>query len=115
MKRKILFSIIFTILGISAFQISIDRVVGSNQNFTLFEFLGPVGGMFLGPVLGAVSAFVVRALNVVIFHQQLDEKYQHVELSHLPFQLEHPNQSACHHEFHFLTGSCRFRYLFNCY
>lgn len=71
-KRKILFLVIFTFLGLAAFQISIDRIVGSNQNFTLFEFLGPIGGMFLGPVLGAASAFVVRALNVIIFRQSLD-------------------------------------------
>jgi hypothetical protein len=71
-KRKILFSIIFTILGLVAFQISISRIMGSSQNFTLFELLGPIGGMFLGPILGAISAFFVRALNLVIFHQSLD-------------------------------------------
>lgn len=72
MKRKILFSMIFTILGLAAFQISISHIIGSSQNFTLFELLGPTGGMFLGPILGAVSAFFVRALNVIIFHQSLD-------------------------------------------
>ncbi len=71
-KRKILFSIIFIVLGLIAFQVSIDRIVGSNQNFTLFEFLGPIGGMFLGPVLGAISAFFVRALNLIIARQPLD-------------------------------------------
>jgi len=72
MNRKILFSIIFTILGLAALQISISRIIGSSQNFTLFELLGPIGGMFLGPVLGAISAFVVRLINVIAFHQQLD-------------------------------------------
>lgn len=71
-KRKILFSIIFIILGLLAFQISIDRIIGSSQNFTLFEFLAPVGGMFLGPVLGAISAFAVSIFNIVIFHKQLN-------------------------------------------
>jgi len=71
-KRKILFSIIFTILGLIAFQVSISQIIGSNQNFTFFELLGPIGGMFLGPVLGAISAFFVRILNIVIFHQPLD-------------------------------------------
>lgn len=71
-KRKILFSIIFTILGLIAFQISIDRIIGSNQNFTLFEFLAPTGGMFLGPIMGAASAFVVGFLNLIIFHKSLD-------------------------------------------
>jgi hypothetical protein len=71
-KRKILFSIIFTILGLVAFQISISRIIGSTQNFTLFELFGPIGGMFLGPIFGAISAFFVRALDIIIFHRQLD-------------------------------------------
>jgi len=72
MNRKILFSIIFIILGLIAFQISISRIIGSSQSFTLFELLGPVGGMFLGPILGAISVFFVRALNIIVFHQKLD-------------------------------------------
>jgi len=71
-KKQILFAIIFTVLGLVAFQVTVSKIVGSGQNFTLFEFMGPVGGMFLGPFLGAVSAFFVRALNVLIFHQKLD-------------------------------------------
>lgn len=72
MNKKILFSIIFTVLGLLVFSVKLSPIVGSGQSFTLFEFLAPIGGMFLGPVLGAVSAFFVRALNVVIFHQPLD-------------------------------------------
>ncbi|MDP3883206.1 MAG: hypothetical protein Q8Q48_04080 [Candidatus Staskawiczbacteria bacterium] len=72
MNKKFLFSIIFTVLGLAAFQVSISKIIGSSQSFTLFELLGPVGGMFLGPILGALSVFAVRALNVVFFNQQLD-------------------------------------------
>ena len=71
-KKQIIFSIVFTVIGLLAFQISISHIVGSKQSFTLFELLGPTGGMFLGPILGGISAFFVRALNVIIFHQQLD-------------------------------------------
>jgi hypothetical protein len=71
-KKKIIFSIIFTILGLLAFQISVSQIIGSTQKFTLFELLGPTGGMFLGPILGAISAFFVRALNIIINHQPLD-------------------------------------------
>ena len=70
-KRKILFSVIFTMLGLLSFRVSISHIIGSSQSFTLFEFLGPIGGMFLGPILGAVSAFVVYGLNV-IFHRSSD-------------------------------------------
>jgi hypothetical protein len=71
-KKQILFSIIFTILGLAAFQISVNHIIGSTQSFTLFELLGPTGGMFLGPILGAVSVFFVRALNIIVSHQSLD-------------------------------------------
>ncbi len=71
-KRKILFSIMFTVLGLLAFQVSVSQIIGSTQKFTLFELLGPIGGMFLGPILGALSAFVVRALDIIFTHQSLD-------------------------------------------
>jgi len=71
-KKKVLFAIIFTVLGLLAFQVSISRIVGSSQSFTLFELLGPIGGMFLGPILGALSVFVVRALNVIMGRQEID-------------------------------------------
>lgn len=71
-KRKILFLIIFTVLGLAAFQVSISHIIGSSQSFTLFELLGPVGGMFLGPILGAISVFFVRATDIIVSHKALD-------------------------------------------
>ena len=71
-NRKILFVAIFVALGLLALQVSIDRIVGSSQSFTLFELIGPVGGMFLVPLMGALAAFVVMALNMVIFHQSFN-------------------------------------------
>lgn len=72
MNKKILFLIIFTILGLIAFQVSINNIIGSKQNFTLFELLGPIGGMFLGPILGSISVFFVRLFDILFFNQQLD-------------------------------------------
>jgi len=71
-KQKILFIILFTVLSLIAFQIPISKIIGSSQSFTLFELLAPIGGMFLGPIFGAISAFFVRMANVVLFNQQLD-------------------------------------------
>jgi len=71
-KKQILFLVLFTFLGLGAFQVSINQIIGSTQNFTFFEFLGPIGGMFLGPILGGLSAFFVRALNIIVFREQLD-------------------------------------------
>ena len=71
-QRKILFLVIFVVLGLIAFQIPISKIVGSDQDFSLFEFIGPLGGMFLGPLFGALSAFFVRGTNVIITYQSLD-------------------------------------------
>jgi len=71
-KQKIYFIIIFTILSLLAFQVPISKIIGSSQSFTLFELLSPIGGMFLGPLFGALSAFFVRLINVVLFRQSLD-------------------------------------------
>lgn len=70
--QKILFLIIFIVLSLIAFQIPISRIIGSDQNFTLFELIAPLGGMFLGPLFGALSAFIVRGTNVIITQQGLD-------------------------------------------
>lgn len=71
-KHKVLFLIIFIILSFIAFQVPVSRIVGSSQDFTLFEFIAPIGGMFLGPLFGAFSAFVVRGVNVFVTDQTLD-------------------------------------------
>lgn len=71
-KQKILFLIIFAVLGLITFQIPISKIVGSSQRFTFFEFIVPLGGMFLGPLFGALAAFIVRTVNIIIIRQTLD-------------------------------------------
>lgn len=71
-NRKVLFLVIFIVLSLIAFQIPISRIIGSSQTFTLFELIGPLGGMFLGPIFGALSALVVRGINLIITGQSPD-------------------------------------------
>ncbi|MBU4370078.1 hypothetical protein KKG58_04990 [Patescibacteria group bacterium] len=71
-KHKTVFLIIFILLSFGAFQIPVSKIVGSGQDFTLFEFMAPIGGMFLGPLFGALSAFVVRGVNVLVSGQTWD-------------------------------------------
>ena len=72
LNRKILFLIIFVVLGLATFQIPVSRIIGSKQSFTLFEFIVPLGGAFLGPLWGALSALIVRLAAVIISLQSLD-------------------------------------------
>jgi len=71
-KQKVLFLIIFSGLSLIAFQVPISRIIGSEQSFTLFELIAPLGGIFLGPLFGALSAFIVRGANVIVARQTLD-------------------------------------------
>ncbi|MBU1148581.1 hypothetical protein KKI23_00655 [Patescibacteria group bacterium] len=72
MKKKILFLALFTLVGLLAFQITFTNIVGANQQFTLFEFIAPIGGLIIGPVIGAASAFIVRLIHVFTDNQALD-------------------------------------------
>lgn len=65
-KEKILFTILFAIIGFVALQIPFTKLMGSNVSFTLFDFFGPIAGAFLGPVLGVVSVLAVEIVNVII-------------------------------------------------
>ncbi len=71
-KQKVLFLIIFSILSLIAFKVPISKIIGSDQEFTLFELIAPLGGMFLGPLFGALSAFIVRGANIITTQQTLD-------------------------------------------
>jgi len=71
-KRKTLFLIIFIILSLIAFKVPISKIIGSEQSFTLFELIGPLGGMFLGPLFGALSIFSVKVINIITTNQNLD-------------------------------------------
>jgi len=71
-KKKLLFIALFTLIGLLAFQVSFSNIVGSDKQFTLFEFIAPIGGLIIGPAAAAISAFVVRGTNVLFFNQTID-------------------------------------------
>ena len=72
LKKKILFIAIFTVVGLIAWQIPISKIIGSEQKFTLFETMAPIGGMIIGPLLGALSALFVRLANLILDNQSFD-------------------------------------------
>jgi len=65
-KKKILFFLLFVILGIIAFQIPFTHIIGSKQTFTAFDFISPITGGFLGSWLGAAAVGVVEIINFFI-------------------------------------------------
>lgn len=71
-KQQVIFIAIFTILGLAALQIPFTRLLGSNVKFTLFDFLAPTAGAFLGTVPGVISVFLMQAINYLIHGSKLD-------------------------------------------
>lgn len=64
MQNKLLFTLIFTALGLISLQLPFTKLAGSNVSFTLFDFFGPIAGAFLGPVFGIASVLSVQLINI---------------------------------------------------
>jgi len=54
-------------LGFIALQIPFRNIVGSQVNFTLFDWFAPISGAFLGTGLGVISVLAMQIANLV-FH-----------------------------------------------
>jgi len=65
-KNQLLFIFIFTILGLIALQIPFTTVLGSDTKFTLFDFLAPTAGAFLGTVPGIISVLLMQVINIAL-------------------------------------------------
>lgn len=72
-KKKILFVVIFIVLGLAISQVHLSPIVGAKgQAFTPFEFLGPTSGMFLGSLPGAISVFFVKLFSAIFANQEFN-------------------------------------------
>lgn len=64
-RKKILFALIFIVVGFIFLQIPVNQLAGSNVSFTLFDLFAPMTAVFLGPVVGIVSVFAMTVVNLV--------------------------------------------------
>lgn len=71
-KKQIIFIILFVVLGLASFKIPIFNIIGSNQKFTFFDFLGPTTGLIIGSIPGALSVFFVKLVSVILNNQSFD-------------------------------------------
>jgi len=71
-EKKLVFTVLFAVLALAAYQLNFSSVLGTeNQSFTLFQFMGPITGMFLGPVLGVAAILATEAANFLLVGKQL--------------------------------------------
>lgn len=70
--HKILFVVLFTIIGYILLQFPFTKIMGSSQAFTGFDFFAPMSGGFLGGIPAAISVIAVRFFNTIFHHQPFD-------------------------------------------
>lgn len=71
-KEKLLSLALFTLLGLIALQIPFTRLLGSNVKFTLFDFLAPTLGAFLGTLPGILSVLTMQVVNLILHGGKFD-------------------------------------------
>jgi len=71
-KKKLIFLIIFIILGLIFLAIPFTNIVGSSQKFSLFDFFAPATGMFIGSIYGALSVVFVKIISFLFSGQSLE-------------------------------------------
>lgn len=71
-RRHLIFITLFTLLGLIALQIPFTRLLGSSAKFTLYDFLAPSAGAFLGTIPGVISVLLMQLINLVIHGSKFD-------------------------------------------
>lgn len=72
-NRKIAFLLIFSAMGLLMYQLNFSEIIGAEgQQFTLFQFIGPIGAGILGPVGGALSVLAVEATNFIFTGKEFE-------------------------------------------
>lgn len=66
-KKKVLFVLVFAVLGFLALQVSLTNLAGSKVSFTLFDAFAPIAGAFLGSIPGVIAVLLMQVFNF-IFH-----------------------------------------------
>lgn len=70
--NRIISIFLFSILGLIALQIPFTRLLGSNVKFTLFDFIAPTAGAFIGTLPGVISVLLMQIFNLFIHGSKWD-------------------------------------------
>lgn len=71
-KRTLFYLCAFIGVGFVLLQIPFTNIVGSGQNFSLFDFFAPTIGALFASVWGAVAVIFVKFINALVTEQTLD-------------------------------------------
>jgi hypothetical protein len=62
-NKKLLFTMIFALIGFGLMQVPFTKIIGSNLKFTLFDFYGPIAAGFIGSTWGVITILIMQLAN----------------------------------------------------
>lgn len=62
-KQKIVFGLLFVVLGFLALQVPVAKLTGSKATFTLFDAFAPIATSFIGTIPGVVAVLAMELAN----------------------------------------------------
>lgn len=65
-KQKVLFVVLFAVLGFLALQVPVAKLQGSKAAFTLFDLFAPIATGFLGSLWGVVAVAGMELINIIV-------------------------------------------------
>ena len=72
--KGLAFVMLFSLAVLAANQLNFSPILGgeANQSFTLFQFMGPIAGGFLGAGIGAASVLLAEAVSFVLLGKSIN-------------------------------------------
>ena len=71
-SKKLFSFFLLSIISLIAIQIPFTQLLGSNVHFTLFDFIAPTLGSFMGIFPAITAVFGIQVLNYIIHGSQFD-------------------------------------------
>ena len=65
-NQKVLFVVLFAVLGFVALQVPVAKLEDSRAAFTLFDLFAPIATGFLGTIWGVVAVAGMELINVLV-------------------------------------------------
>ena len=87
--KKIISTIVFTIIGFLTMQIPATHLIGSSAKFTAFDCFGPIAGSFLGVIPGIISILLMQTINIIIHGKSLADIGEGVRLFPMLFAVNY--------------------------
>lgn len=66
LNQKLLFFVLFVVLGLASLQVPLVHLAGSKAQFTLFDSFGPIATGFMDTIPGVAAVLLMQVINFLV-------------------------------------------------